>query len=326
MSVEIGRQGYLGFALESVAGTAESAPSVFLPFTECSLETKHEKFSDISVRASRVKDHDSVSGKKWGEGDVSLYLDATNSGYLIKLAFGNESKADYQASPNVDNHQFYITTSGNAAKTATIWEYQGSGPTVQRYVRTAANNLEIEVGNEGLATLKTSLMGSDSTGVTAPSLTTTSGTIFAWTAATVSFGDTVEAARIASATKVTNFKFTLNNNLEMVYEFNSATVSQVLLGEAEVTGSYTLFFENDTELSAYKNNTKRAMVMTLTGASVGAATEQLEICIDRMFLEDKSIDTGASNFFAITGNYRVIQGTNGGFVTVNLRNAKTSVY
>ena len=75
MSILTGRQGYLGLAIEATAGSAESTPSVFLPITENTMETKHEKYTDISSRASRIKDHASITGKKWTEGDVGLYLD-----------------------------------------------------------------------------------------------------------------------------------------------------------------------------------------------------------------------------------------------------------
>ena len=89
MSIDIGRQGWLGLAIEAVQGTPESAPSVFLPTTEATIEPKHEKLMEISTRSTRVKDHNSVDGKMWSEGDVSMYLDATNFGYIAKVALGN---------------------------------------------------------------------------------------------------------------------------------------------------------------------------------------------------------------------------------------------
>ena len=46
----------------------EATPSVFIPFTENDLRGHHEPLMDISTRTSRVKDFNSVQGKKWGEG------------------------------------------------------------------------------------------------------------------------------------------------------------------------------------------------------------------------------------------------------------------
>lgn len=326
MSLIIGRQGYLGIALEDTPGTPEASPSVFLSTTENTLEEKHEKVMDISTRSSRIKDHDSVTGKKWTEGDVAMYLDATNAGYLLKAALGNETKTDVQSNPNVDNHQFYVTASGNTPKTVTSWNYRGGGPSVKQANRMAVDTLELEVTNEDIATITASFMGSDSTDVSAPTLTTTSGTVFTWCDASLQFGDTVTAARNATATKITNFKLSLANNLELLYRSGACTPSEITMGEAEVTGEYTLFFENDTELDAYQTNSKRSMVMTLTGASIGEVTEELEVVIERMFLEDKSIETGQDSLFALTGNFRAINDSPGQILVVNLTNGKISVY
>lgn len=326
MSLLTGRQGYIGYALETTPGTPEASPVVFLPTTDNSFEDKHEKLLDISSRASRIKDHDALKGKQWGEGDLGLYLDATNAGYLLKAALGNEVKTDVQASPNVDNHQFFVTASGNTAKTATLWNFRGSDPSVKRYTRVAVDTLELEVTNDGLATVTASLMGSNGTKVSAPTLTTTSGTIFTWCGASLQFGDTVAAARLATATKITNFKMSLANNLELVYRSGSCVPDAITLGDAEVTGEYTLLFEDDTELDAYINNSRRSMVMTLTGASIGGVTEQLELVFERMVLDDKSIETGQDSLFAMTGNYRAINDGAGQLLVANLQNAKTTVY
>lgn len=326
MSLVTGRQGYFGLAIEDTAGTPESTPDVFLPFTENSVELKHEKIVDISTRASRILDHNSINGKEWTEGDLAVYLDATNVGYLFKLALGNEVKTTVSASPAVDNHQFYVTASGNSPKTATTWDYRGSGPTVRQSSRMAIDSLELEVTNDGLATVTASFMGGESTSVTAPTLTTASGTVFTWADGCLKFGDTLAEARVATATSITNFKLTVANNLETLYRCGSRTPSEITMGDCEVTGEYTLFFEDDTHLDYYKNNSKKAMVLTLTGANLGGTSEQLEIAFDRISWEDKSIETGSDSLFAYTGNYRAINDTAGQILVVNLQNGKTSVY
>lgn len=326
MSLLIGRQGYIGMAIESVAGTPESTPAVFLPTTENTIDDKHEKIMDISTRASRIKDHDSVKGKQWSEGDLAMYLDANNSGYLFKLALGNEVKTDVQASPNVDNHQFYVTASGNSPKTATVWNYRGTGPAIRQMNRVAVDSLEMEVTNDGLATLTTAFMGSESSEVSAPTLTTASGTVLTWGDATVKFGDTIAAAEGNTATKVTNFKFTLNNNLETIFRTGSRTLDEITMGEAEVLGEYTLFFEDDTEFNKYLNNTKQSMVVTLTGASLGGVSEQVKLEFPRIILDDKEVDTGQADLFAITANFRAINDIAGQILVANLQNTKATVY
>lgn len=326
MAVLIGRQGYAGLAIEAVAGTPESAPSVFLPMTEFSLKSKNEKIVDLSSRASRFKDHDAISGKKWAEGDLGMYLDATNSGYLLKLALGNEVKTAVQANPAVHNHQFYPTASGNTALTATLWGYGNEGNQVARYSKVAVDSLEVEIPNEGLATIKASLMSEDGTFVTAPTLTTTSGTLFAWSVTSVQLGATIADALVATPTKVTNVKFNINNNLQMIYRSGSAVVSEIALGENEILGDYTVLLEGVNEMNSYKNATKQAIIITLTGGSMGGVTERMQILIPRVIAEEVEIETGQSDLYSITTSFRALRGAPEGPFVINLQNGKTTVY
>ena len=326
MSLVIGRQGYFGLAIEATSGTPESTPSVYLPFTENSIEIIQEKLMDVSSRASRVMNHDSIQGRGRTEGDITMYLDATNSGYLFKLGLGQEVKTSVSVSPAVDNHQFFVTASGNNPKTATTWNYRGSGPTVKQATRMAVNTLDLEVMNDGLATVKAGFMGGQSTTASAPTLATASGTILTWYNGCLRFGDTVAQAINNTATKITNFKMNVTNNVELLYRCGSNQPDEVVIGSVEVTGEFTVYFEDDTYLDYYRNNSKKAMVLTLQGANLGGVYEQLQICFDRIVLEDKSIDTGQDNLFALTGTFRAIQDTNGQLVVVNLQNGKTTVY
>jgi hypothetical protein len=132
MSLEIGRQGYVGIAIEATAGTPEGTPSRFLAFTENTLQDKHEPLMDISARATRVKDHDAVVGKKWGEGDLAFYVDSIDLGYLLKLSLGEENVVQVGAT-NAYQHTFTPTVSGNNPKTATLWNYRGDDVSVKRH-------------------------------------------------------------------------------------------------------------------------------------------------------------------------------------------------
>lgn len=329
MALEIGRQGYLGFALEGTAGTPESTPSVFLPFTENSLMEKHEPLMDISSRASRVKDRDSVVGKKWAEGNVATYIDATNIGYLLKLALGNETKTVVGGTPEVNDHQFYPTTSGNTPKSATMWNYRGDTPSVKQYAFSCADTLELEVTNEEIATVTSSIISDFPTKVTAPTLTTTSGTLMTWKDMSVKFGTDVNNALLQTATKLTNLKIEVANNVEAQYRSGNNEPDTFTVGELEVTGEYTLFFEDDTELDAYRDMTKRAMVIDLTGANIGGGyTERVRFNIARMVIEDHDEATDLDGVWALTQNFRVIQGTstNPGYFDVIVRNLKTTIY
>lgn len=326
MSEKIGRLGYLGLAIEAVAGTPESAPDIFIPFTENSLRGHHEPIMDISARTSRVKDYSSVAGKRWGEGDVTMYLDSLNAGYLLKLAFGQEARTQKNANPAIHDHLMLPTVSGNAATTATLWDNKGVD--CEQYSFAAVDVCEIEVTNDGIATIKASMIAKAPSTVTAPSLTTVSGTLFTWKDMSVRFGADLPTALAATATKVTNFKCTVANNLESNYKSGSNQPDSITYGPLEVTGELTLFFENATDRDAYYNLTKRSLVVTLTGAGLGAGfTEQIQFVFKKVVLEDIDMETGIDDLFAITCNFRAeYDRDQAGYVEATVRNGKTTDY
>lgn len=329
MSVEkIGRQGYLGLAIESSPGAAAGSPSVFLPFTENKLEGKHEPFADISSRASRVKDTNSVVGKQFAEGDVTIYLDASNLGYLLKMVLGIEAINTVSASPPVYDHLMTPTVSGNIPTTATLW--QNRGVDTEQIVNAVVDQLDLEVTDNGIATAKVKFMGKfPTTGVTAPTLTTTSGTIFTFKDLALGFGPTFQQAIAAAAIKVTKFTMVVKNNSKYLFKSGSAQPDNIQMGALEVSGQYVLYFENVTDRNNYYNLTKQSMVATFTGANLGVAgqPEQVQIVYKKIRLQNKTIETGLENFFAIACDYVAEwDAAQLGVIQATLQNGKSTVY
>ena len=326
MAEKIGRLGYLGLAIEASAGTPEVTVDTFLPFTENDLRGHHEPLADIASRTSRIKNYSSVAGKKWGEGSITVYLDSINAGYLFKLALGQEARTQLNSSPPVHDHLLTPTVSGNSVTAATLWHSKGVD--CEQYSYAAVDVAEIEITNDGIATMKVSVMAKAPTSVTAPALTTTSGTLYTWKDMSAKFGTTVALAEAATATKLTNFKLTVANNLELNYKSGSNSPDTITYGSCEVKGSYTMFFENATDRDAYYNLTKRSMVVTLAGAGIGVGyTEQLKLVFKKLMIEDIDMETGLDDLFAITCNFVAEWDQDqAGFVDVTIRNQKSSDY
>jgi hypothetical protein len=326
MAEKIGRLGFLGLAIEATAGTPESTPDVFIPFTENDMRGHHEPLMDISARVSRIKNRSSVAGKRWGEGSVTMYLDSINAGYMLKLALGQESRTQLNGSPPVHDHLLTPTVSGNAVTSATLWDNKGVD--TEQYSYASVDICELEVTNDGIATLKTSFMSKAPSSVSAPALTTTSGTLYTWKDMNARFGDTVVAAGLASATKMTNFQMKIANNLEMNYKSGSNQPDTITYGPCEVEGSYTLFFESVTERDKYYNLTKKSMVVTLDGAGLGVGySEQLKLVFKKVTIQDIDMETGLDDLFALTANFIAeFDQDQAGFVDVTVRNQKASDY
>lgn len=325
MSEKIGRLGYIGLAIEATAGDPESTPDVFIPFTENTLRGHHEPLQDVSSRASRVKDYGAVSGKKWGEGSISMYLDSINAGYLLKLAFGLEARTQKNATPPVHDHLFTPTVSGNAATSATLWDYKGVD--VEQYSYACVDSFELEV-SDGIATIKADFMAEHPSTVSAPTQTTTSGTLYTWKDMSVQFGSTVAVALAASATGINAFKMNIANNLAMNYKSGNAEPSTITYGPIEVTGSYTLFFESATDRDNYYNLAKQTMIVSFAGAGLGSGySESLKLIFKKLHIEDIDMETGLDDLFAITCNFRAeLDQFQAGYVEATLRNGKATDY
>lgn len=287
MAKSIGRLGYVGVGIESVAGTPV-APSVYLPFTESSLVGIHEPIEEIASNSSRHQDRTSVGGKKWSEGDVSMNLDIVNSGYLFKMAMGNEVLQT--GTPNV--HTFYTVASGNTPKSATI--VFGRETDIEQYSYSCIDELSLEVSEE-LATVTASFMGNFPTVGTAQSVVTTSGTVLAFKDYEVRFGNDLTAASIASATPMTDLTFTIANNVEVIHQSGQQTPRAIRTKQLQISGEYNLFFENEDDKNAYYNLNKRAMEIKFTGN----ANEEIKIRVPRFRLNESEVSSGLDDFFMI---------------------------
>lgn len=323
MAKTIGRLGYLGFALESAPGTANTTPSVFIPYTDISLRGHHEPIEVIGTTTSRFMQRSSVVGKKWSEGDIAMDLDSIVSGYLLKMAYGNEILTT--GTPNV--HNFYVTASGNTPKTATM--IFGRDTDVEQYDYVALNELTLEV-SDGLATMSASVMGDFPSTGSAQTATVTSGTVFAFPNMGVRFGTDLATAAAASATTVSEISLTLSNELEMIYQSGSSTPAAIRTKGFGVTGNYQVFFESETEKNEYYNLNKKSMEILFTGIQ----NETLKFRMPRIRLNEAEVNTGIDDFFMVDTEFVVEDQVGAGgsldagvrFADALLSNSKSTVY
>lgn len=324
MAKNIGRLGYLGLALESTPGTAVTTADVYIPYTDASLVGKHEPIEVIGTTSSRFVQRSSVIGKKWSEGDVGIDLDTHVSGYFFKMMLGNEILT--AGTPN--EHNFYVTASGNTPKTATLI-YSRGGTDIEQYAYSALNELTMEV-SDGLATMSASMMGGFPTAGSEQTATVTSGTNFAFPDYSLRFGEDLTAAAAASVTTVSEFNLTMSNEIEIIHQVGSVTPVALRTKGFTATGSYTLFFENEDEKNEYYNLNKKAMEIKLTGIN----GEELKVRIPRLRLQEAEIESGIDDFYMINVNYVVEDAVGAGaaldagvrFMDITLKNDLASLY
>lgn len=321
MSLKIGRLGILGLGIESTPGTPVAATTA-IPFTANTLKGKHTPLDNIASYGSRAQNANSVQGKHWSEGDVTVNADTIQLGYFLKLTTGNEVVNTVQT--GVYDHLFFTTVSGNTPLTATLYNYQGVD--VQQIPSSVVDKLDFEV-KDSLMTAKASIKGFNPTSGSFTNVTT-SGTLLSFTNYSIQLGNTLALAALNPQTPITDFSCTLENNAEVIFESGSPFPTRIFWKQLKISGSWTMFFENQTTRDNYYNLNKQALILTASGIGLpGSNQEKLTINLARLEYADQDITTGLEDFFAIKTSYVAeVDITQGKQYDVTLRNYKSSAY
>jgi hypothetical protein len=321
MALKIGRLGYLGFGIETTPGTPVAATTA-IPFTANTLNGKHTPLDNIAAYGSRAQNANSVEGKHWTEGDITVNADSLQLGYLLKLATGNEAITTIQA--GVYDHLFFTTYSGNQPLTATLYNTQGVD--MQQIPSVAVDKLDFEV-KDSLMTVKAGLKGFFPT-TGAFSNVSTSGTLFNFTNYSIQFGNNLVLAGLAAQTPITDFSATLENNADVVFESGNMNPSRIFWKQLKLSGSFTMFFETVTQRDNYYNLNKQSLILTASGMALpGSTTELLTLKMARLEWSDQSISTGLEDFFAIKTTFIAeVDTAQGKQYDITLRNYKSSAY
>lgn len=321
--IDIGRTGSIGLAIETSPGVANTSPAVYLPYMANNMRGHHEAIANISSKTSRIMDTSSVVGKRWAEGDVEILADVVNSGYLWKLALGNELYA--AGTPSV--HTFYPTVSGNTPLTATLINTRGTTD-VEQYTFATLNELDFAVA-EGLATIKATFQAQYPTTGAAQTVTTTSGTVFAFKDYFIRFGGNLTSAGTNPTTPVNEFSLKIANDLETIFRSGNSQLSTIRNKGLRVTGTYTLYFDNVTDRDAYYGLNKRSMLVTVSGINGATNPESMTIRIAQFRLTEAAVDSGLDNFYILKASFTaedVVDTVGTRFLDVTLKNDKASTY
>jgi hypothetical protein len=322
MSVALARLGWMGIGIESTPGVPVS-PTDYIPYTANTLRGKHDPLADIAARGLREKDYSSVIGKQWGEGDVTVNLDPTLSGYFFKMALGSESTVP-NGGTGVYDHTFSVAESSVPASASIVFDKVAYR---EIYPYSVLESLELAVSN-GLATLKSTIKGQFPVTSVSGSNTTSSGTVFAFKDLQVQFGVNVASAQAAAPTKVTSFNLKVNNNVEQIFKSGSPQPDTIAVRDLAVSGEYGMMLESKAEVNNYYNLNKQCAIFTFTGRGIGGGlSELIRITLYNYRLQDVPIETGISNLFAIKSSLMAeYSKADGKMLDILCRNLKATTY
>ncbi len=300
MSVKIGRQAFVGIGIETTPGTPVTATK-YLPFVTCTMRGMQEAITDEAAKGIREKVWGAIVGKKHGEGDIEIYADAENAPYLIYPALGSISSTVAAGETAVWVHTI-TRKSSNPPTTATV--IYNDALDSRRYAYGVLNTLELTV-SDGLATISAGILSKFPSSVGATQAVTEER-VLAFKDYTIKFGSgatgTAALAAAVTATPVRSFTLRINNNSEVQYLSGDNDAAQISIGQLEIDGEYTLFYESTAQRAHYEtllngSDPVKAMIVTFTGDSIGVAEkEEIEVRIPNFYLKERGVDTAVAGF------------------------------
>lgn len=323
MALTGGRQVNLGVGIEATPGTAVAA-SFFPKWTDLSLQAISEKTHLKSARGIRNANSDSRIRRKYGKGSFSIVPNATHAAPLFYLTLGSISSAGVVDSSYT--HTISVQEANASMKTATILVENGAVVT-DRYANCVVDSLSLECSDD-YAKLGVSFLGGfPDTGTVTESFT--QPTEYAYPDYTAKFGTSFANAAAAGATPLKGFTLNINNNVLLDEAFLSGSVTPAagafVAGPLEITGSYTLQFSTAAERDAYTANTKKALIVTFTGALIGAtSTQDLTIKLGKLILTSPPVEYNLDGIILYKQEFTVENDPTDGTISVVVRNATVS--
>lgn len=331
MAKTAGTQTNVGLGIESYAapGTAV-AETVFIPWLDYSIQGIAEKAMFNAARGLRNMVANSMIKRKYAQGSISFIPNVKIMPYFLSLALGSVSSSG--VSDSAYTHTFTVNNTNATPRTATITTEEGAIQTAQ-YLNAVCNSLNIEVSDEyakATAEIIAQFPGTDTI-----SESYSSETEFAYHQYTAKFGTSLSNAAGNSATPLKSFSLNINNNVLLDEAFlsgsNEITDGGLIPGRLEITGSYSLHFENTTELAKYQANTKNALIVTFEGALIGVSSkETIQFKLGKLVLTDPPVEYNIDGLLvlnqAFTVEYDATDLELTAIVINNVNNAVSRVY
>lgn len=290
--IHVGREGFLGIDFEDSPGSGGETPKKYLPWTACTLHNVVEVLDDEAAKGIRERAWGSVAARERGEGDITILLDAKNAPYLLYPGLG-----DIARTPLVSGVYKHTLTRKTGSIPTTICLNFNNVVDTRMFHYGTVNTLEL-VFSDGFAELTAGILTKKPT-VGSGTRKITEEQVLAFKDASIQFGTDLTAAALATPTPLSAFTLTINNNAEAQFCSGSSSPAQISMGQFEAGGNYTLFFENDDEREAHELQTKRAMIVTFTGATLTEVPLQKELIvikIPQFHITDRGVDTAPAGF------------------------------
>ena len=292
--MHIQRRGAIGIGVEATPGVAVS-PTHWVQFEGSPKINDKNEYKEIESARGRIeKIQNQKLMKTSGEGSIEMILDETISVIPFGMILGAVSSASAGAKYD---HTITVNNS-NTPKTGTIIFDRVED--CRTFANSVIKQLDLKV-SDGFAELKLDFVSKESaTGAASPSYTTV--TNFSFKELAVQFGVDAANAATATATPLSGADLTIKRDAEVTYQTGSNSPANISYKTLEISGNYSLLFDDLVERDKYLNNTANAMILTFTDASGNSIKITLSKVMIKNWDPSNSIDdivSQSSDFNAV---------------------------
>lgn len=264
MAAILTRTRSVGLGKETTPGTTVAATR-WLPFTDLTIEDRNERIYDESALGTRYKGFAGDTNREWAEGNLNGLIYDRSFGHVALAAMGSVTTAAHGTATGVNVHTFGV---GTTLPTYTLSLKDANESTRSGYG--TLNTLEITVNQDSHVSFTSSWLARRSASA-ANTVATIDENRFRPADVTVKIADTVAALSGATALRVRDLTFTLNNNV--ITEPSLGTVNpDYYPGVVETSLSLGRLYLDTTLKDMVFGTTKKALQIALTRSDTTIGT------------------------------------------------------
>jgi len=270
-------------------GTAASGTFINLPFTSHSLNLTKDRVAGTDIQPDRMPRHDR-HGNKQVSGDIVADLRHADFDPLLESAM----LSTFNATTG-------IIKVGTQDKTFTMEDFNSDVDEARLFTGLRVSSLGVSIAPNQMVTATYSMIGRDMSISNTEKTSTTDisgNSPFDSYSGNIKLGNWAAsgATSLVASSIVTGLDFTLTNSFAPTFVVGNDLAPELEVGRAEVEGTLSVYFEDETQINRFINETETAIEV-----QVGDGTETMTFLFPRSKINsaDVSVDGPTSRIITM---------------------------
>lgn len=259
MAFSQGSRTRLSYITETTFGTTPAGNFQEIPFTTHSLDLTKERVEGTDIQTDRMPRVDR-HGNNTASGDIVADLRNGNFDDFLESAMFSTWDATPVAAPD----ELKV---GTTLKSFSIEDYAADIDQARLFTGMAVSQASFSIQPNQMVTTTFSMVGKGKA-ISATEKTIDSATVnqpFDAYSGAIQIGD--NGGALSSLSSVTSIEFSINNGLNPTFIVGSDETPQLEFGRAVVEGTLTAYFENDSLVNRFLNETESAFDVSVQDPS-----------------------------------------------------------